>query len=131
MDPAIRKAIMKEALGVDTEKPTVAEGADVVELGASKPIGDENKIYEFRKQLKKIHLFEKRLKKDSEDWDEEDWDAFEGSLKETVTAKNSGDLMEQVLENKKKHVEDESKGLKEMRASAISKMDFSLFEKLL
>ena len=133
LDPAVRKAIMKEALGIDKVSSTRADPITGEEpVVETKPIlGDENKIYEYRKQLKKIHLFEKRIKKDSEEWGEEDWDAFEASLKEAVTAENSGDIMAQVLENKKKNITDEAKILHETRVQAIAKMDFSLFEKLL
>lgn len=117
MDSSIRKAIMKEALGI---------GAEV------KPVpGDENRIYEFRKQLKEIHLFEKKIKLDSEEWTEEHWEQFEESLKASITSSNSGNIMEQVLQNKARNGNKEAEVLHENRVEAIKRMDFSLFEKLL
>lgn len=126
LDPTLRKAIMKEALGIDKDPVPVLEKVQ------DKPIeGLEDKIFEFKNQLKRVHAFERKLKLDSEEWLEEHWEQFERSLKAPISSDNSADIMKQVLENKTKNVTNEGKELHEMRVKAIAKMDFSLFEKLM
>ena len=106
-------------------------GEEVTEEVQSTTQSDERKMFEFRRKLKEIKAYERKVKVDSEDWDENLWEAFEQSLKAPVTASNSGDLFEQVLKNKSKNIIDESSNASKIRAEVISKIDFNLFSKLI
>lgn len=106
-------------------------GEEVTEEIQSATQSVEIKMFEFRKRLKEVKAYERKVKVDSENWDEELWESFEQSLKAPVTASNSGDLFEAVLKNKAKNVVDESANASKIRAEVIKGMDFSLFNKLL
>ena len=77
------------------------------------PESNESKIFQFRKQLKKIHDYEKIVKEDSEQWTDENWEGFEKWVKE------SSDPIKEVIENRTRRDREEAEEKNRKRAKII------------
>lgn len=124
MDKETKSKLLSNLLTGQKPKPII-ERVELPQSSLMQEVGNEDKIFEYRKQLKKIHMFEKIVKEDSENWDDGTWKKFE----EWINPSSVEGMLSQVIEKKQETLENDPK--KQLREQALKLVNFNLLEKLM
>ena len=120
MDSATRRAILQK---VTETSPALQKAQGINET--KEPVR-EDKVFEYRRQLKKIKEFESKWKEDADNWSDEQWGEFDKAMKPQTTA----DLLGSMFERRELREKQEADRKRELREAIFKKIDMSKIGKL-
>ena len=96
MDAATRQKIMQSLLPKANESVSTESANEVATVNNQSDDG----LFKFRKQLKFIRAYERIVKEDAEDWEEEDWSKFMKWYDANKPKSKTGSLITSAFEKK-------------------------------
>ena len=121
MDSTTRRAILAQ---VTKSSPALREAQGIKE-SPSEPTRVD-KVFEYRRQLKKIKEFESKWKTDAEEWSDAQWKDFDKAMHPTGTM----NMLESMLEKRELREKAEADQKKELRNKILEKVNFGIIGKL-
>ena len=96
MDASLRQSIISKMVGKSTPV-TLNEDGEQTEVQAK---DNENSLYEFRNKLKLVHAYESKIRMDSEEWGESQWNSFRTFIGQSTPKKSTSGILESVYKSK-------------------------------
>jgi hypothetical protein len=121
MDSSLRRKILNQ---VTAQSPALQEAQGIKE-SKSEPVKTD-KIFEYRRQIKKIKEFETKWKEEAEDWSDEQWKKFDEAMKPQTTV----GMLESMMERRELREKTEAEDKRKLRAAIFEKIDMSKIGRL-